>query len=426
MFADIFKMGWRNILRNKRRTFFTLLAIAVGVMSVIFGRSYVAGFIDAISEATIKIQTGHVRIARGEYLRLERIMPKEYMVTGLNRLMPTLAALPGATSVAARIKFNALLSHNEKNEAAVVMGIDPVSADKSMDISKTICAGNYFKNPEQGQQLVIGKKLAEELGVTVNDELLLVTADIDYSTYALPFTVAGIFETGFSMLDKHVLYIPINKAREMLNCGDAAHEILVFLNNPRQAGPAARQIRQELSPFDPRGAIKVIPWQENEIIKDTVPFLETTFGLILGILMFIVGLVILNTMLMAVMERYQETGVIKALGFKNREIFSLILVEAFYIGVIGSAIGGIIGGTLAAIVEKNGIDMTKMMGKGVFEKMDIPIPFFGKVLYTHLTPAILFGSMAFGVVIALLAVIYPAVKSSRMDPVEAFRSQLKI
>ena len=103
----------------------------------------------------------------------------------------------------------------------------------------------------------------------------------------------------------------------------------------------------------------------------------------------------------------------------------MILIEAFYLGAIGSVIGGILGGTLSAVLEKTGIDFGKMTG-GIMEKIDVPIPFFGKMLYPDFTFEILVSSILFGIMIALIAVLYPAFRSARMSPVEAFRSELKV
>jgi putative ABC transport system permease protein len=426
MVGNIFKFGWRNLRRNKRRTFFTLVAIAVGVMSLIFARSYIKGVVNSASEAVIKTQVGHIRIAHSEYVRLERIMPREYLVTGLDRLKPALSAIPGVESLDERIKFNVLLSHRDANEIAVAIGIDPGLADKNMELSRAIVKGDYFRGShrDRGLDLIIGKKLAEKLDVTISDELLLVTTDINYSTYALPFRIGGIFETGFPYFDKHLLYIPLKKAQEMLDCGDGVHEILVFLNEPEKAVDTAGKIEKILAENDPGHAIQVIPWQKNDLIE-SLPTMTGIFDKILGIIMFIVALVILNTMLMAVMERYHEIGVIKALGFKNREVFAMILVEAFYIGAIGSVMGGILGGTLSAVLEKTGFDVTQW-GGDIIDKLDIPVPFIGKVLYPDFSFAILAGSLIFGIAVALIAVLYPAIKSARMQPVDAFRTQLKV
>lgn len=422
MLRNLLKFSWRNIWRNKRRTFFTLLAIAVGVFSIVFARSYITGILNTSIELMIKTEAGHVSIAHKEYLRLKRILPKEYMVTGLNRLQAEMSELPGVDMIRAQIKFNVMLSHKDNNEVALAVGIEPEKTDKSMDLSKTVVKGHYFTG--SGLELIIGKKMADKLGVKVDDELLLVTSDINYSTYALPFRIAGIFETGFSYFDKHMLYIHIEKAREMLDCQDSAHEVLVYLKDPEQSWDTAEKIKNILNKKNPADAVQVTPWQKHDLIEFW-PWAESIWEKILGIIMLIVALVILNTMLMAVMERYHEIGVIKALGFKNRETFSMILIEAFYLGTIGSVIGGILGSTLSAYLEKTGIDFGKMTG-GVMEKLDMPIPFWGKMLYPDFTFETLITSIFFGIVVALIAVLYPAFKSARMSPVEAFRSELKV
>jgi putative ABC transport system permease protein len=434
MTGNILKLAWRNSWRNRRRTFFTLLALSIGVMSVIFARSYIAGIVNNASESMIKTQAGHIRIAHKKYLRLERIMPKEYLVPEADDLKKALLNSPGIDVVSfdERLKFNVLLSHGENNEPAIAIGIRPEQTDKTMELSGAIVKGSYFESGTRGQTLIIGKKLAELLNVTLNDELLLVTTDINYSTYALPFKIVGIFETGYSNIDKHQLFIPLNKAQEMMDCGKSVHELLIFVNNPAAAKETAEKVEQvAAAALAKTGNLKkqdlaVIPWQENDMIANAMPMIEDVYDLILGIVMLIVALVILNTMLMAVMERYHEIGVMKALGFKNREVFGMIVTEAFYIGAIGSIIGGILGGSLSAYFSKAGMNITQMMGQDLMDKIDIPLPFFGKILYPQLTAAILFGSLLFGLVVALLAVLYPAFKSSRMLPVEAFRSELKV
>jgi putative ABC transport system permease protein len=424
MMGHIFRLGWRNIWRNKRRTYLTLLAIAFGVTAVIFARSYIAGIVNNASEAIVKTQCGHLKIAHEEFLRLERIMPREHLVTGLDRLRDTLSRMDEVELIDARIKFNVLLNRQDINEAALAVGIQPEIADKNMDLSRSIVAGQYFG--DSALSLIIGRELADKLKVGIGDELLLVTTDINYSTYALPFRIAGMFETGYAHMDRHFLFIPLPKAQEMLDCGAAAHEILVFLKDPGAAEAVAARVKKELSRQRPGHQLAVIPWNRNEMIESSLPMMENIYGKIMAIIMFIVALVILNTMLMAVMERYHEIGVFKALGFKNREVFAIILAEAAYLGVIGSLIGGMVGGALSAFVEKTGINMVKWMGEAVWKQVEVPIPFFGRVLYPDFSLAILVGAIVYGIVVALVAVLYPALKSARMLPVEAFRSELKV
>ena len=129
---------------------------------------------------------------------------------------------------------------------------------------------------------------------------------------------------------------------------------------------------------------------------------------------------------MAVTERYHEIGVIKALGFRDGEVRLMIITEAFFIGTIGSVVGGIFGGIISAITEKTGIDVTQMMGEGIFEKLDLPLPVFGRVLYPDFDISILINAVIFGIFVAIIAVLYPAFKSSKMLPVDAFRSKLRV
>lgn len=424
MVHNIFKFAWRNIWRNKRRTIITFLAVSVGVLTLIFMKSYINGIMDNSTENMIKFDIGHIKIVHQEYLRLKRIMPREYLVPDLEKLKALLSEFPDVTMVDPRARFNVLLSHEQDNEIAVAIGLDPAILDQNVKLSQRIFAGHYLD--DTGQSIMIGKKLADKLNVKVDDELLLVATDINYSSYALPFRIVGIFETGYTYMDKYLLFMPLNQAQTMLDCGNSAHEVLLFVKDPDQAESLAETIQSDLKKQDFPSEIRVVPWQKDEVLAELVPMMKGIWSGIMAIIMVIVGLVILNTMLMTVMERYHEIGVMKALGFKNHEVFFLILTEAFYIGFMGSVIGGIFGSAISAWVEKTGINMVKMLGEGMLEKFDIPIPMFSTVIYPDFSVSIMMGSIGFGILVALIAVLYPALKSLRMSPVEAFRSELKV
>ncbi len=424
MVKNIFKFAWRNIWRNKRRTIITFLAVTVGVMTLIFMRSYINGLMNNATETMLKFDIGHIKIVHKEYLRLKRIMPREYLVPDLEKLKTVIAEFPEVTMVDPRLRFNVLLNHEQNNEIGIAVGIEPALVDENIKLSERIIAGRYLEGT--GQHIIVGKKLADRLNAGVGDELLLVTTDINYSSYALPFRIAGIFETGYAYMDKYLIFIPIGQAQTMLDCGNSAHEVLLFIKDPSRAEPLAEKIHSVLNKRNFSSEIAVIPWQKDELLADLLPMMKEIWGGIMVIIMFIVGLVILNTMLMTVMERYHEIGVMKALGFKNSEVFFMILTEAFYIGFLGSVIGGAFGSPLSVWLEKTGIDLVKMLGQGMLDKFDIPIPMISTVIYPDFTLSILIGSVVFGIIVALIAVLYPALKSLRMSPVEAFRSELKV
>ena len=424
MFKNVFKLAWRNIWRSRRRTLFTSIAIIMGIVCLIVSKSYINGVMTNSVETIIKTQIGHLKISHKEYIRLERIFPKEFLIREMNKIKESISSIKGVLHIDERIKLPLLLNNKDITEPAMAVGVDPEAINKSMELEKTIINGKYFL--KESKNLVIGKGLAKKLQVKKDDELLLVTTDINYSTYALPFNINGVFETGFSVFDKHSLYMPIDKAREMLDCGDSAHEVLIFLENPEEAKIIGKKIKAILDRQFPGNEYQVISWRESEIVKSFLPMMETIFTKVFFIIMFIVGLVILNTMLMSVMERFHEIGVLKAMGFKNSNIVSMIFFEAFCIGSLGALAGGLIGGGISAWLEQTGIPIAKMMGPDIWEKIDIPMPFYSQVVYPDFTLEILITSMIFGFLMTLLAVAYPVYKSTKMLPVDAFRSKLSV
>ncbi len=422
MIQLILRFSWRNIWRNRRRSLLTLSAIVIGMIALIFGRGYINGTIAAMVEPTLRLHSGHIRLAHPEYLRLERTLPKERLIQPLSTVMSELSSLSGITGHQAMLKFHGLAVHDQLNEAVLMMGIDAAQDSRSMRLTEFIRKGTFLT--ENPNSLVIGRKLAKELAVDVGDELLLITSDINYSTYALPFSVSGIIEIGVSGIDRSGIIIHAHRAAEMLAVDDAAHEIFLFLDDRNQAPQLASALSKSLA--GSVSEIRVIPWQDNEFIVEMMPLIRKVWGSILAMLMFLVALVILNTMLMTVMERYREIGILKALGLRNRDVVAMIFCEAAYLGGIGSLIGGFLGTLLTSIVSRTGIDISQAMNSEMFDKADIPMSFIGSSLHPIVTPLMVLSAVLFGIVTALVAVVYPALKSRRMSPVEAFRTELKV
>jgi len=424
MFLNILKLGWKNISRNKKRTLFTIVAITVGITMLVFASSYIEGIMDSTAEIAKRMRTGDVKIMTSEYSRLERIMPKEELVLNSEKLSERIRELDEVELVSQMVKFNALISKDELNEPGVIIGGDPETIKIHMGIAEMMISGKYFSKGKK--EVMVGRLFAENMGIKVHDELLLVTTDINYSTYALPFSVSGIFNTGYTYLDKHLLFIPIEFGREILDCGNSSHEILIYLKNSDKAAEFASGLKNIIGEGTYGESITALTWEEDEIIGELMPMVKQIWQKILGIILLIVAMVILNTMLMIVMERYQEIGVLKAMGLKSSEVFSMIVTEALFIGTIGSALGVLIGGGFSAWLEKTGINFAKMAGKEMWEKFDMPIALFGNIIYPNLTLEIIASSFFFGLLISVIAVLYPAYKSSKMLPAEAFRSKLKV
>jgi putative ABC transport system permease protein len=411
------KLAWRNIWRNWRRTILTSLAVAFGMISIIFTYSYVEGITASIYRTLIETDLGHVKIASREFLRLERVMPREQLVYNAQNIEDSISSLPGISAKTERIKFRLILSSEDENEPALGVGINPEEEKNFFDLRPHLIQGSYFE--ESAAEMLIGEGLAQKLGVSLGDELLAVTTDINYSTYALSFKVAGIFKTGFTFMDKNFIYIPIAKAQEMLDCDGAVHEILLLLEDAEKDKEISAEIMTFLEENGLEDTLTAVPWQDNFWLT-YMPIVNISMGSILLIIMLIASLVILNTMLMAVVERTHEIGIIKSMGMRNGGVVSLIMVEATYIGLLGVFIGGLIGSGLSLLAQNTGLDFTRMM-----EKMEFEFAFFSPIIYPKFTLGILVGAAVFCLATTLFAALYPARKASRMEPVEALRTSMK-
>jgi putative ABC transport system permease protein len=411
------KLAWRNIWRNWRRTILTSLAVAFGMISIIFTYSYIKGVSESIYRTLIETELGHVKIVSREFLRLERVMPREQLVYNAQSIEDGISSLPGISTMTERIKFRLILSSEEENEPSLGVGINPEQEKNLFDLRQHLIQGSYFQESSAG--MLIGDGLAQKLGAGIGDELLAVTTDINYSTYALTFTVVGIFKTGFTFMDKNFIYIPIEKAQEMLDCDGAAHEILLLLEDPEKAREISSEILIFLEENGLENTLTAVPWLDSFFIT-YLPFANIAVSSILLIIMLISALVILNTMLMAVVERTHEIGIIKSMGMRNGGVVALILVEATYIGLLGVFIGGLIGSGLSLLAQNTGLNFTRMM-----EKMEFEFAFFSPIIYPKFTLGILLGAAVFCLATTLFAAIYPARKASRMEPVEALRTSMK-
>lgn len=414
----ILGLAWRNVGRNRRRTLLTTTAIALSTIFLIFAQSYFGGMQESFYKNLIRYEIGHVKISAKEFLRLQRILPKEHLIYNNKTLEANIKNLIECRSVTSRIKFHLILSHKDKNEPCRGIGIDTEIERQFLNMEDHIIKGRYL-GPSAGE-IILGEELAKNLGVGPGGEVLAVTTDINYSTYALTFRVAGIFRTGFSIIDKKYFYIPINKAQELLDCSGAAHEILILIDDFSRANTAAARIENFLKKEGLDSELTAVSWQDHFMVKTYLPFAQNFIFILLFIIMIISALVISNTMLMAVMERTHEIGIIKSMGMRDKRIIWMILSESFFIGILGVGIGGFLGTAISMIFQKIGLDLSPIL-----DKMDLPLPVMSPVLYPKFTLTILFFSTVFALITAFFAAVYPALKASRLAPVEALKSDLK-
>jgi len=401
------KLAWRNILRNRRRTALTVIAIVIGVAALVFAWALFDGSNRQSINNMTGTFTGHVQIHRRGYTddpSLERILaPADIDVARL-------AQVRGVEAVSTRLDSPVLISTDENSRGVLLVGVDPVAEPSVTSLQHKLALGSYFAPGDHGG-LLIGASLARALKVGLGDEVAVLTQGLYGSIGAARYRVTGIYDTGNEMVDGMQAFVTLADADELLSAGGQRTTVSLRLSG-HEISPAVVSELATLLPAD----VEVEGWEK--LLPDVaqkVSFHEWIATVIMIILFAIVMIGVTNTILMSVFERRREFGVMMAMGTTGAQLFRTILYEGALIGLIGFTLGLAIGGGFVAHYSVNGIDFTSQSQavqsmRGVANK-----------LYPHLSlNRTLFIGLAV-VFVSVGAAVYPAAKTAGMLPLDALR-----
>ena len=406
----LFELAWRNTRRNMRRTLLTVSAVTVAVAAMLFGTSYMGGVMDNILETYARTESGHVRLRQDGYSKRERSMPLHLNIKSLSEVLEALRETPDVEEALPRIRTAVLVDGAGSNKPGLLFGLDLEREDGYFNPADMVLEGRL---PASGApEVMIGKTFAEKLNVSIGDTLVLLGQTSYRSMGGMQARITSIGTTGLGHLDGRMLLASLDQVQNMTELPDATTEILVFASDPELADSMVQDLEAAVAPVL-SGKVEVLSWNDQGPLIQMIETNKPVSAMMLFILMLMAGLVIVNTMLMTVMERTSELGMMAAMGMRQRDIVSLIVTEGAIIGLIGATIGAVISTPLTLYLERNGIDMTKAVG-------DIELPFKG-ILYPDWTVEHLVTSVVLGILAAVVAALYPAWKASRQKPAEALR-----
>lgn len=418
----MFKIALRNIFRNKRRTALTGGVIALAVMLAIFLWSFISGVVDGMFDNMIRLTNGHIRILNEDYVKREKMLPLEANIQNYQEVEKIAQANPNVTYTAGRIKFGVLLDYKGRNKPVLGTGVVPKTESKISRLDQKIVEGRMIRIGEE--EINIGERLAQELGLKLGDTLTIVTQTAYGSITAMNLKIVGLFSYGVPSVDRTTFYLPLDKTQELLDLDNpstelgagAVTEIFIIVKDMNKAPEVAKEIRTRLQQIYP-GQYTTKSWQEMGILFLYMGLAKRIYGSIYFMILFLASFTIFNTMFMAVMERAKEIGMMKSLGMKNRQVVGIILLEATAVGVIFGFIGSVAGGLLAYWGNVYGIDYTSTFEamKGTF---NLPISYVYRTIVSW--KIIAFG-FCMGILFSVIAAIPPALRAAQMEPTEALR-----
>lgn len=400
----MFKLAFRNIFRNRLRTFLTLGAIITGVVAIILSGGFVEDVFVQLREATIRSRIGHIQIFRQGYIEYGRREPSRYMIKQPQLVMDLVQSIPHVHDVMARVNFSGLANNSRADLPIIGEGIEP-SKEERLGTATTIVAGRSLRDTDAFGAM-IGEGVAAALDLRPGDFVTLMLNTSEGALNTLEYEVSGVFRTFSKEYDDRAVRIPLSSAQELLFT-QSVHSIVVLLDDTSTTDSIAEILTGRLEPL----GYEVKPWHElADFYQKTEALYRRQFGALQSIILVMLVLSVASTINMVMHERTGEFGTLLALGLRQRRIFKLVLLENVLLGLLGSLLGMILGAALATMISRIGIAMPPPPGSNI-----------GYTATIHLVPWTLVIAGLTGVAASLLAAVLPARRASRLVIVEALR-----
>ena len=399
------RVAFRNIFRQKRRSLLTFLTIFFGFVLSSLAIGITFGTFNGVVDSFTRTNLGHIQIHEKDYLDRPALYRTVDDVPRVSRL---LGSLPEVEAWAPRCYAAGLASLGDKTSGVQVIGIDPERENGASRFNKKIKEGRVFR-PDSSKEVILGAGLAKYLKARPGDEVVIVSQAADGSIANDAYRVVGLLDSGNPESDRIAFYLPLKTAQELFVLDGRAHQIIVVARRLDQVDALAGRITTGLQ----SSGLSVQTWKEfarsfyEAMMRDRRNHQTMTY-----IILMIVAIGVLNTILMAVLERRREYGILKAVGTKPRHIFALILLEANFLALLAVAAGSALSLALNGYLAVHGIQYAQDV---TFAGMQLSRVYSAVNIEAFAIPALTI------LVFTSLVALFPALKASRLDPARTMR-----
>jgi putative ABC transport system permease protein len=372
----------------------------------------IGGVTGSIVKNYTKNETGHVRITTKGFIEKYRFIPVTENIADPQSVISAIrsdsAVASHVTTITERITFGVLLSNAGNNKTALAMAGDPAVEENLLLLNKAIVpGGRYIRNEREA---IVGERIAKTLHFSVGDTMKVMTQASDYALNMRKFLIVGIFKTGLKQLDDAVFQIPLSDAKKLLRTGSATQQIIIMLDNYKRAERTASLIEARLGGTH----LAVLPWSAIGDYGKLVQFMTTVYSMVYVAIALLGAFIIGNIMMMVVLERRREIGILKSMGFKRNETLLLFVCEGMTLGLIGSVAGTILGAAISTAFHFHGIDFTKALSS-------VAMP-LDNVVYFTVSAGGLVQAIVMGTIVSALVSLLPSLQAARMNAVDAIKS----
>ena len=400
------QLAWRNIWRNKRRTTIILIAVIIGIWSMLLLGSLMRGIGVGMINNGISTLTGHIQIHHKGYrddpVVENTINDPQAVQTALTKI------LPEGSVWSARVRVNAVTSNARHSSGVTLVGIEPSSEANISFISTSISKGQYL-NPHEDFGIIVGEALLKKFDTKLGRKLVLMSQDTQREIASRAFRIVGTFKAEMEATEKQFVFVNRAASQKMLKLNQGISEISILLPKEQDSVNVYNNLKNAL----PSDQFEVHSWRE--LLPFQMAYLKILDGFmwIWYLVVFVaMGFGIVNTTLMAVYERMREFGLLKALGMKPWWILREVLTESFLLLVTGMFIGNVLGFICIFALSGSGIDLSALAAGAEYAGMT-------RIIYPAIESRDVLMSNMMVLFLGILVSAYPAIKAARFTPVEA-------
>jgi ABC-type lipoprotein release transport system permease subunit len=407
--SKLWTIAYRDLGRHRRRSIFTLLAVALGLGLLLTMDGLISGVTADSLANSIRLRTGHVQIRAASFQEDQLSLQFKDLLENPAGLVAQAAGLSEVKAAAPVLWSSVILNTFDQSAGLQLMGIDTASALYD-PIRAGVVTGEWLSSDDR-DGIMIGRVLANDLGVSAGQKVNLTLVNSDGRPDEGTFTIRGLFATGIPGYDQSAVFMPLDKAQAFTGTGDRASVIMILLNDQAAADNVAAALRTP--------TVSVLTWSDlNKFFVETMGTALSFYVILDGIVILIVAVIIVNTLLMSVFERVREMGILAALGMKGRQIRVMFLLEAATLAIIGIAVGLIIGAAGVWYLATTGIPIGDKMAAVAGSNFALSATMYGRFdagSFINLSLATL--------IVVVLASLYPAWYAARLEPIKALHEQ---
>ena len=398
------RMAWRNLWRNRRRTWLTASGIAFAIFLVSIGISFQAGSYSNMIDNATGMFLGQMQISHQDYVEDETLENTVLDATALLRQLRQ----DFAVKVAPRVQGFALVSVGERSFGGLTVGVDFAAEQQVVNFFRNLKDGEL---PESADEVLIGVTLARNLGAAVGDELVVPGTAKEGGVAALALTISGTFRSGQPELDRTLLFAPLATVQNGFGLGDEIHQFVLRTDDL----DSLEQTRQAMEQALPEQlAVRAWPQLLPELVQ-SIELDKISARLMYGVILILVTFSVVNTFLMIVFERTREFGMLLALGMRPGAIVSQVLLEASFMWVLGTTVGLLLSVAIIGYFAGAGVPLAGM--EELAEQY-----YMSDRLYPGLSPEVFYVAPVVLLVGTQLAALVATFRIRRLQPVVALRA----